>query len=416
MSRLSGRVVAVTLALSLTGVGVAQARPSLAVLGVEAIDDSGDAAKQNETTELARLLTEALRARAESARNAFEPASSTRDLVEVKLLDCPDDADLKCMSKVGSDLGAKRLIYGSIKRLREGGFAASLRFINVETRVSERTVADKLPTDATNPAVLKKAASKYFSSLSGVASTGEISIALAEALSGTVVMDRSVSADLIDGTALFTDVPAGSHSIEITVPGYQKWTGSIDVDAGTRAKLDAELTATGGGGPRPIGPDRPHKRPGGIYRVLFWSSLVGTAAGAAGFTITGLQVRSAEDDKEKAILASQSDADPSKRITTTGDACSEAEMKGVTAVVDVCDTGRSKARLTNILIGATAVFGLASAFFYYKGYIAAPSAESSSGRSASRSKRPKSRDPRFRFGPELYGAGSGAGLAAEIEF
>ena len=65
MSRLSGRVVAVTLALSLTGVGVAQARPSLAVLGVEAIDDSGDAAKQNETTELARLLTEALRARAE---------------------------------------------------------------------------------------------------------------------------------------------------------------------------------------------------------------------------------------------------------------------------------------------------------------------------------------------------------------
>jgi len=416
MSRLSGRVVAVTLALSLTGVGVAQARPSLAVLGVEAIDDSGDAAKQNETTELARLLTEALRARAESARNAFEPASSTRDLVEVKLLDCPDDADLKCMSKVGSDLGAKRLIYGSIKRLREGGFAASLRFINVETRVSERTVADKLPTDATNPAVLKKAASKYFSSLSGVASTGEISIALAEALSGTVVMDRSINADLIDGTALFTDVPAGSHSIEITVPGYQKWSGSIEVEAGTRAKLDAELTATGGGGPRPIGPDRPHKRPGGIYRVLFWSSLVGTAAGAAGFTITGLQVRSAEDDKEKAILASQSDPDPGKRITTTGDACSEAEMKGVTAVSDVCDTGRSKARLTNILIGATAVFGLASAFFYYKGYIAAPSAESSSGRSASRSKRPKSRDPRFRFGPELYGAGSGAGLAAEIEF
>ena len=127
-------------------------------------------------------------------------------------------------------------------------------------------------------------------------------------------------------------------------------------------------------------------------------------------------MRSAEDDKEKAILASQSDPDPGKRITTTGDACSEAEMKGVTAVVDVCDTGRSKARLTNILIGATAVFGLASAFFYYKGYIAAPSAESSSGRSASRSKRPKSRDPRFRFGPELYGAGSGAGLNAEIEF
>ena len=55
-------------------------------------------------------------------------------------------------------------------------------------------------------------------------------------------MDRSINPGLRRGPALFTDVPAGSHSIEITVPGYRKWTGSIEVDAGTRAKLDAELT------------------------------------------------------------------------------------------------------------------------------------------------------------------------------
>jgi len=400
-------VLAVTLGLAL-GATPALAKPTLAVLGVEAIDDSGDARKQNETTELARLLTEALRTRAQAARSSFESANNDRDLVEVKLLDCPDDADLKCMSKVGADLGAKRLIYGSLKRLREGGFAASLRFINVETRVSERTVADKLPGDVTNPAQLKKAAAKYFASLSGVAATGEISIALPEPVSGTVTLDRGASIELIDGTASLSDISVGSHTVEIDVPGYRKWTGTIEVEAGVKSKLDAELTPTSGGGSRPIGPDRSRKRPGGIYRILFWSSLVGTAASAAGFTITGLQVRSAEDDKESIIKATQTDADPSNDITTTGDACDEAKTKMNQELLDVCDTGRSKARLTNILIGATAVFGLASAFFYYKGYIAAPSGESSSGSSALRK--------RFRVNPEVYTSGRGAGLHAEIIF
>jgi hypothetical protein len=49
-------------------------------------------------------------------------------------------------------------------------------------------------------------------------------------------------------------------------------------------------------------------------------------------------------------------------------------VMGATELIDTCDKGRSKALLTNILIGTSVATALAASYFYYKGYVQPKSA------------------------------------------
>ena len=78
-------VLIATIALTWLGSAVADAKPKIAVLGIEALDD-GDAASTQKTTAYAKALTEGLRARAAQAAGFEVAAGGQRDLTELKLL------------------------------------------------------------------------------------------------------------------------------------------------------------------------------------------------------------------------------------------------------------------------------------------------------------------------------------------
>jgi hypothetical protein len=104
--------------------------------------------------------------------------------------------------------------------------------------------------------------------------------------------------------------------------------------------------------------------------VLFWTSLVLTGAGAAGFTITGLQVKSIEKEQTAAIQMWNP-----QNPKFPNDACAEARADNYAPVADICDRGDRMAMITNVLIGVTAVAAVATVYFLWKGYISPPPAK-----------------------------------------
>jgi hypothetical protein len=93
-------------------------------------------------------------------------------------------------------------------------------------------------------------------------------------------------------------------------------------------------------------------------------------------------------------------------ITTPGDACAEAARMGNTEVTSICNDGKKMALMTNIFIGVATASALASAYFYYKGYVQ-PS-------STPRDHAARKSKPKAVVSPQLFP--SGAGVGAIIQF
>lgn len=111
------------------------------------------------------------------------------------------------------------------------------------------------------------------------------------------------------------------------------------------------------------------------YRIGFWSSAGVTATSATVALVTLLQVGNFEADKDDAVLAYQ--AVPGHTALDARDACSDAAGRidagadddNLRAIVAACDTGKSRARVSNITQGLSVAALLATGFFAYKLYM-----------------------------------------------
>jgi hypothetical protein len=117
-------------------------------------------------------------------------------------------------------------------------------------------------------------------------------------------------------------------------------------------------------------------------------------------------VRSIEKEQNDALAGFNYQANG---VQFPNDACREAAADGYQELIDICDRGRSMATVTNVLIGATAVAAVATAVFYWRGYLAG----NSKGREVASRKKP-SRLGNIVVSPELYRGGGGIG--AVIQF
>ncbi len=377
----------------------AEAKPAIAVLGLEVIDESGEVNEQ--ATSFAQSLTEALRQQAALSAGAYALApNSDKDLLEMKLLSSCADEGRGCMAEIGRELGAERLLYGKVEKLADG-YQVSLKLLNATTEEMERTTTDIVPIGAD----LGDWGRTMYNRLTGVPEQGVV-VVHANVERGTVYLDGRVATTLSAGSARITGVAEGQHAIRIESAGFEAHEGNVAVSGSETRELAVRL--------QPIVSETiatSRERPGGVSRVLFWTSLVATGASATAMTITGLQVRgSLEDDKLDALTA----LERNEGITLSGDdACSDAERlaasPGVTAVVDACEKGQSRAKLTTVLAGATIVSALAATFFYYSGYIASDSG--SDERSASRE---RAQSPTVQFLPAIGPQSVSAGV--KIEF
>src|SRR5574338_762699 len=106
------------LALLLVGLGGSAAfagKPSIAVLGLEVIDQNGTPTAAD--TQAAKELSDGLRARAKAGTGPYQLApGSDKELIDQKLLNNCDSEAAACMSAIGNQLGADVLMYGHLKK------------------------------------------------------------------------------------------------------------------------------------------------------------------------------------------------------------------------------------------------------------------------------------------------------------
>jgi hypothetical protein len=410
-SNLSAAVRAALLAvlamLVARGDALAQNKPSVAVLGLEVIDDGTGIDPQ--TTDLAKLLTQALRDRTRLQNSPYRLApNSDKELLELKLLSgCANEAR-NCMAQIGRDLGADWLIYGKIEK-RDTGYQVTLKLLKVETTAMERVTTEVIPfADNNQQAITDKWSRSLFNRLTNIPDQGNLAIQ-ANVDQGKVFVDGQLATTLRRGRARIDGLAEGKHTVAIEADGHGRYESTVEVGAGKTAELTAQLQSTavpGDGDGDGDGGDEAG-RPGGTSRALFWVSAGITVAGAAGFTVYGLQVLSEQDKAGEArgeLLALESSnpagweaevnrgnvcddlPDPNGFLTDTS-----AADPGLRNLETACDNGKVASTRTFIFGPVAAVGAIASAFFYYRGYM---SSDSGSGTERAAGKRKHGRGDR----------------------
>lgn len=395
------------------------ARPRAAVLGIEA-KGNGDVRGLRRSTELAHVLTGALRARAEAT--GYEVVTSAnKDLLEVKLLsDCLDETPT-CMSAIGAKLGVDFLFYGHLaKEPARNTYTVSLFRLEVATRTI-KPIALEQGAKATESAMHLFANSAFLGVRVEPAAPEPAKLTVITNVAASVTLNGIPRGMTAEGQPLvINDLPSGSARLVIEAAGFRRYEGQVELKMATRSELKVTME------PLPVPVIEPPKpvvhppapspapiveqqvtpsRPGGTARILFWTSLVATGAGVAAFTITGLQVRSVENEQDRAI-AEWGDGYKANGVQFPRDACAEARNDGYGKLVDICDRGERNATLTNVFIGVTAAAAVATALFYWQGYL------STSSSSTEHAAAPKSHG--IVFTPEL--SPHGAGLGAAVQF
>src|SRR5262245_19813670 len=205
--------VALSFALVALGTsGRAWAKPTIAVLGLEVVD-SGDGVDEK-STKLAKDLTDALRQRAKLGTGPFALApGSDKDLLELKLLSaCDSEAD-DCMSAMGQELAADRLVFGNVKK-RPNGYQVSLKLLNVDTKKAEKTMSDVIPFAQASGADLTRWGKVFYNRLTGATDQGTLVIK-ANVYRGIVYLDGAVNGNLVGGTARITGLSEGNYQLAI---------------------------------------------------------------------------------------------------------------------------------------------------------------------------------------------------------
>jgi hypothetical protein len=378
-------------------------RPKIAVLGIEA-RDATDTRSRQRSAGLARTLTAELRARADA--NGYELVQgAVKDLIELKLLsDCIDE-NPTCMTVVARQLGADVLVYGHLERQR-GSYSVSLYRLETATHTVRALDVPKV-TAATDEGMRKVAAAVVLGAAVDVPIAEPPRLLVKTSVPATIYVNgvpRGSTAD--DQPLTVNDLSAGTTHLAVEAPGTKRWDNAIDVQPHGKTEVTVTLEPIAVAPPivPPATPTERAERPGKTARVLFWTSLVATGAGVAAFTITGLQVRSIEKEQDQAI-AEWGDGFKTNGVQFPHDACAEARNDKFAKLVDICDRGQNMATVTNVLMGVTAAAAVATAIFYWRGYLATSDAQESV-RSAKLT-RPV-------ITPEVYK--NGAGLGAVIQF
>ncbi len=351
----------------------AQNKPSVAVLGLEVIDDGTGVDPQ--TTELAKTLTQALR---EGTRQDVSPyrlaPNGDKELLEVKLLSgCATEAR-NCMAQIGRDLGADWLVYGKVEK-RDTGYQVTLKLLKVDTTAMERVTTEVIPfSDNNEKSIRQNWGRSLYNRLTGIPDQGNLAIQ-ANVDQGRVFVDGQLATTLRRGRARIDGLVEGKHTVAIEAAGHARFEASVEVGPGKTAQLDARLqtAAVGENGDGVTSGDGDGGgKPGGTSRALFWVAAGVTAVSTVGFTITGLQVRDIERNQIPAIDGEF----PSEGFNVDADdPCVElADFRGdptsgTRELQDLCDKGDQMSLVTNVLIGVAVAGGLAAGYFYYSGYM-----------------------------------------------
>jgi hypothetical protein len=413
--------VLVASVLALVGLSAAaHAKPKVAVLGLEVIDNG---AVDKKATQAAQGLAEELRAQASLHDGKFELAPhSAKDLLELKLLsDCGDEGRT-CMAAIGKDLGADRLLYGKIER-RKTGYQVSLKLLNTNTKAMEKTTSELIPEDDLHTTKITRWSRSLYSRLIGVPESGNLRLD-ANVDKATIYVDGKVATTLRAGSAKVVGLEEGVHKVAIEADGYKRYEADVAITAGSTEELSVSMISAKSGG----GGGSSESDPGKIWQIAFYSGAIVTAGMGLGWTYYGVQAGYLGDgglinDKESTWATLQSEnptavteiADAAG-MTSSGvinDSCGHTSAvsnkdAAYDAFVKACKDGEAAAdRATYAAVG-TAIFGLATAYFGYQTFVV------HGGKSKERQARNKKKGSTIVVAPQVSPDSIGAGLSLEF--
>jgi hypothetical protein len=347
----------------LLGSPAASAQTSIALLGVDAADSP---------VAFASCLAEGIKAEVRKAPGLrLVPG---KDLDEIKLVFGCVEEEPDCMARVGKSLQASKLLWGALKKAGPS-FNFTIKLLDVAEARIEKFATENLKRSELAAGCAKKTLGRILSSLIAVK---KAEIKVTANVAGAQVLLNAQIVGLTNGEPVaIKDLSPGSFGIQVKKDGYKPFAQTVEIRGDESVELTATLEAlqvtpgTPDEGTPASQPVTKKSRTG--WRVAFWTGAALTVGFGVAIGVTGSTVLSLQEDKEKAIKEFQQTwkVSDGKAPFQSDDACNEVtSYPNATAVKDACDSGKSRAVLTNVFIGLTLAMAATTGFFYYKAYIA----------------------------------------------
>ena len=219
--------------------GVAAAKPSIAILGLEVIDKSGT--PSNDDVNFAKTLTEDLRGRAKVGGPYTLANGGDKELIDLKLLKGCDTEATSCMVSIGGDLGADYLMYGSVTK-KGSNYDVLIQILDVHAKKKDHVSPSTIAT-ATNGVALQSSAKKIYNGLTGQADGCTITVKTPGVDRGTIQIGSADRGNITNSTGQISGLSEGKYSISVESPGYHRWTkGEVACTAGENTTISADLS------------------------------------------------------------------------------------------------------------------------------------------------------------------------------
>jgi|GEM_PF-1470923 len=233
--------------------GVAAAKPSIAILGLEVVDKTGS--PSNDDVNFAKTLTEDLRSRAKVGGPYTLANGGDKELIDLKLLKGCDGEAINCMASIGGDLGADFLMYGSVTK-RGSNYDVVIQILDVHAKKKEHVSPSNVAT-ATGGVALQNFAKKVYNGLTGQADGCTITVKTPGVDRGTIQIGTADRGNITAGTGQILGLSEGKYSISVESPGFHRWTkGEVACTAGENTTVTADLSKdkSDKGSPPVLGP------------------------------------------------------------------------------------------------------------------------------------------------------------------
>jgi hypothetical protein len=373
-------------ALLLTAGTALAAAPSISVLGFDS--DSQVKGGVPEATATAAALTAQVRSIAHSEKGFTYTSTADVNVADAKLdANCFDEG-AGCMATIAQGLNAQIIVWGAVLKKNDGSYSVTFNQLDTsQSKPQTQSLKDTLPAAPTANDISGLAA-KDFAKLMGVTQTGTLRVVASVAGASISVDGKNVGTANSTSEPFSTDVPLGSHKVTVSMKGYQDYNEKVDVEE-AGASVNATLAPVAapqivtppppGPGPTPPAPSAP-VAPGSGWRTTFYIAAPVAVLSIAGATVFGLQVNSAQTDKN-GELQELAQANPSLARQSFGpsaDVCSAADSAptggtqqndAISKLKSTCSSGQRDALLTNVFIGTAVVGAGLAGFAYYEGFI-----------------------------------------------
>lgn len=304
---------------------------SVYVLGLRSIE--GD-------DEFARELSGVIRVAA-GRIPGWEVAPDEVTLSQMTMMHACDEPNRACMGAIASELGAVKIIYGTIVRRGDDGYGLTLYLYDHPSTSIEDQLSDTIPRGETGMEVLRPRAQRYTAQLGGQARFGSLRLEVGEPGATVRVDGNAVGVTNAAGTILVEDLTEGDHEVEVDAEGFNALQTTVAIDGDDQTEIRVNLDAPSAGGGANLG-------------WIPGAALIAGGAIALGFGIhTGVKVWNADDEvdalrAQAAGLTPEAIAGLSRCANSGGNATA---LSGGAASIE-CD-GMSYTRQQAVVLSAT---------------------------------------------------------------